>query len=424
MKLNSTAHASQEEDIQVKVLKFIPLLFVWGALGILAIITNLIFLVLSKFTTGGKSPVLVFMRSICFADVMIGLYAIFKAFVFYSLQTTNVNCFLPDSILITATTASVSSLVWLHLDCCLRFTHPLKYILHMKKDNIVTGMVLMWNISFVLGFVPLMGWNNMDSLCSYTHFYTAEYVYFIVTLWCIGLFSNVLMELVLKYYIQKVKHNQHLLTVNGREFQRFQNLIQTNRIELIGWFTCIALLGIYIALSVLVLNKLTYFDILEVYILFIMPIFLLRPCILSVIRSYKTTQIHIATQRLKRHVTKIVRKHQPASKVNSTTETERSNLDSNKSTDANNSLKASFRKNDRSPDVNTVFCDNSHSTNSQSSEILVTRTLSSENITAVDNPIFNMADEVSYTEPLPVLHENGFVGVDTKFYDSEDITYL
>lgn len=430
MILNSTAHALQESVIQSRVLKFFPLLFVWGSLGVIAIVANVIFLLLSKFTTGGKSPVLVFMRSICLADVMIGLYAILKAIVFYSLEHTNVNCFLPDSIFITATTASISSLVWLHLDCCLRFTHPLRYILHMKKDNVVTGVVIMWNVSFVLGFLPLMGWNNVDALCSYSDFYTPEYVVFISVLWCIGLFSNVFMESILKYYIQKVKHNQHLLTVNSREFQRFQNLIQTNRIELVGWFTCIALLGICIVLGVRVFNRLTDFDRIEVYVLCMMPIFLLRPCILSVVRSYKTTQIHTATQRLKRQVTRIVRKHQPASKVNSTTETIRSSVDSNKSTDANNSLKASFRRNGPSEDINTISkdCVHSQSSDSQGSGACTSglHNKTMECSTAVDNPVFNMADECmcSSTLPVPVFCENGLPQTETSVDISDVITHL
>lgn len=425
---NFTAHASLEEEIQQRVLYFLPLLFVWGALGVLSILSNVIFLLLSKFTTGGSSPVLVFMRSICLADVMTGLYAVFKAVVFNSMQSTKVNCFLPDSILITATTASVCTLVWLHVDCCLRFTHPLKYIVHIKKENIITGMVLMWNISFVLGFLPLMGWNNEDAICAYHRFYSSRYVYFIASLWCTGLISSVVMEVVLKRYMLKVNKNQHLLTVNSREFERYQNLISTNRIELIGWFSCIVLLGIFATLSAVLFRKFRHFDVLEVHILYIMPIFLVRACTISVVRSYKTTQIHLVTKKLRRQVTKIINKHSPASKVNSVTDTIRSNIDSNKSTEANNSLKASFRKDDRNGDIKTIVKDaeNPQQSSSQGSDVSrpSVQVICADSVTAVENPVFNMDDEMTDITSLPVSCKNGLLILESELDQYDEVTYL
>ncbi|XP_061195409.1 adenosine receptor A1-like [Saccostrea echinata] len=425
---NLTDSESKEQKLQQIVDRFIPLLFVWGGLGIFSIISNAVFLLLSKFTTGGKSPVLVFMRSICWADAMLGLYAIIKAIVFYSMQTTKVNCFLPDSLLITATTAFVFTLVWLHADCCLRFTHPLKYILHMKKTNIITGMVFLWNISFVLGFLPLMGWNNADAVCAYENFFSVEYVCSIISLWCVGLLSTVVMEIILKLYIEKVKHNQHLLTINSREFQRFQNLIWINRIELIGWLSCIVLVGIFIIISVVMFSDFIYFHVIEVHILCIVPIFLLRSCIISVVRSYKTTQIHIATKKLRRQVTSILQKHPKASKVNSATDTIRSNLDSNKSTEVNNSLKASFRKGTKNGDnTNIKDGENSQQRNSQRNNSSCPRDHSrscTESITAVDNPLFNMADEVAYITSLPVSCKNGLLILETESHNECEVTHL
>ncbi|XP_062603470.1 adenosine receptor A3-like [Saccostrea cucullata] len=425
---NLTDSGSKEQKLLQIVDRFIPLLFVWGGLGIFSILSNAIFLLLSKFTTGGKSPVLVFMRSICWADAMLGLYAIIKAFVFYSLQTTKVNCFLPDSILITGTTASLFTLVWLHADCCLRFTHPLNYILHMKKNNIITGMVFLWNISFVLGFLPLMGLNNTSARCAYGEFFSIAYVCSIICLWCVGLLSNIVMEIILKLYIEKVKHNQHLLTINSREFHRFQNLIWINRIELIGWLSCIVLLGVFLIISVVIFSDVIYFHVIEVHILCIVPIFLLRSCIISVVRSYKTTQIHIATKKLRRQVTSIIHKHPKASKANSATDTIRSNLDSDKSTDVNNSLKASFRKGTTNGD-NTNIKDrgNSQRRNSQRNNSSCPKAHPrsyAKSVTAVDNPAFNMVDEVSYITSLPVSCKNGLLILETESQKDCEVTRL
>lgn len=123
MILNLIVYVLQELVIQFRVLKFFLFLFVWGLLGVIVIVVNVIFLLLFKFMMGGKSLVLVFMRSICFVDVMIGLYVILKVIVFYFFEYMNVNCFLLDSIFIMVIIVFISLLVWLYFDCCLWFMY-------------------------------------------------------------------------------------------------------------------------------------------------------------------------------------------------------------------------------------------------------------------------------------------------------------
>lgn len=125
MILNLIVYVLQELVIQFRVLKFFLFLFVWGLLGVIVIVVNVIFLLLFKFMMGGKSLVLVFMRSICFVDVMIGLYVILKVIVFYFFEYMNVNCFLLDSIFIMVIIVFISLLVWLYFDCCLWFMYLL-----------------------------------------------------------------------------------------------------------------------------------------------------------------------------------------------------------------------------------------------------------------------------------------------------------
>lgn len=123
MIFNLIVYVLQELVIQFRVLKFFLFLFVWGLLGVIVIVVNVIFLLLFKFMMGGKSLVLVFMRSICFVDVMIGLYVILKVIVFYFFEYMNVNCFLLDSIFIMVIIVFISLLVWLYFDCCLWFMY-------------------------------------------------------------------------------------------------------------------------------------------------------------------------------------------------------------------------------------------------------------------------------------------------------------
>lgn len=123
MILNLIVYVLQELVIQFRVLKFFLFLFVWGLLGVIVIVVNVIFLLLFKFMMGGKSLVLVFMRSICFVDVMIGLYVILKVIVFYFFEYMNVNCFLLDSIFIMVIIVFIGLLVWLYFDCCLWFMY-------------------------------------------------------------------------------------------------------------------------------------------------------------------------------------------------------------------------------------------------------------------------------------------------------------
>ncbi len=62
---------SYSEDLRI-------LLVICSLLGVLVLVGNTFLLVISKFASGGKSPTLVFVRSLCVADAVAGVFSVAK----------------------------------------------------------------------------------------------------------------------------------------------------------------------------------------------------------------------------------------------------------------------------------------------------------------------------------------------------------
>ena len=40
-------------------------------------------------------------------------------------------------------------------------------------------MIILWNIAFIIGFLPQIGWNNRDLSCVFFHYYSSSYLFFL-----------------------------------------------------------------------------------------------------------------------------------------------------------------------------------------------------------------------------------------------------
>ena len=78
-----TVASSNQQEISDRDYDFFTgeleaLVIICSVLGVFVLMGNIFILVISKFTSGGKSPTLVFVRSLCVADAIAGIFAISK----------------------------------------------------------------------------------------------------------------------------------------------------------------------------------------------------------------------------------------------------------------------------------------------------------------------------------------------------------
>ena len=306
--MNFTTEYPRLTEIEVKVFQELnanwPVLLLWGVLGLFTMLADGVMLLLTKCTSGGNSPIFIFMKSLFVGDFLVGLFGFFKALLLYHMDVILMDCFLPESLFITASTSFMLTLLWLSIDSCMRLAMPLKYILHMHKSNVVMWMVGLWNASFIIGFIPQMDWTTHTHVCIFSQYYRVGYLLFVASLWILMLITCCVVQLGASRFVTKIRANRHLLAPTSREFRRYNSISITIRIELISWTACF----LPIACLYIVGSSFSVMDVqsLSVYIIYIFPAFILRSFIISIIRGYRTAQIHRATRELKRQVTRIL----------------------------------------------------------------------------------------------------------------------
>ena len=89
--VNGSEAEISENELSVHTHDLKTLLIVCCILGVVVLIGNIFILIVSKFASGGKSPVLVFIRSLCVADAIAGIFAVSKGIqaseIFFPLTT-------------------------------------------------------------------------------------------------------------------------------------------------------------------------------------------------------------------------------------------------------------------------------------------------------------------------------------------------
>ncbi|CAH1784437.1 unnamed protein product [Owenia fusiformis] len=164
-------HNHQSGNISLNKLAFIFL----SILGFTAIFVNVAFLVASRFVKNQKDSSLLYIRNIGVANVFLGLFAVGKAFhVTYGLGA-KVNFFLSEAFLYTSFLASELVLLFYTLDVYMKIMHPIRYSARLDEGAMIMWFTLLWNISFVFGFSPQMGW-SMEN-CNFPHHFFKYYPY-------------------------------------------------------------------------------------------------------------------------------------------------------------------------------------------------------------------------------------------------------
>ena len=170
---NSSDSSSHDLDLDL------PVGIVMSILGVIVMATNGIALTASRYTTGGRCPEMIFVRTLCAADALTGLYGVVRPIQMLACPRWP-NRFLPEALLFTSFVASNLTLVLATVDCYIRICH--RALFYVNKTTIIFTLVVLWNVAFVVGFVPQMDLNDVDGASSFFCFYNADYLVFIVTI--------------------------------------------------------------------------------------------------------------------------------------------------------------------------------------------------------------------------------------------------
>lgn len=209
-------------------------------LSLLTIGGNLLALFLTKFAGGGQSPTMVFVRMLCVADFFVGCYGAGKMVMFLFVDSLIINFFLPESLFFTATTASCLSLLLLNVDRGLKVSAPFWYAQSVDKPSIITGMVYLWNVSFVLGFLPLLGWNSSQKrfVLGLFSFLPWHYLLVMGLLWLLCVSGSVAVLAFVWRRVDLAPRDHRYLTSHWTEVEKYCKLRVTIALDIVTWTLC------------------------------------------------------------------------------------------------------------------------------------------------------------------------------------------
>ena len=255
-------------------------------LSLCATLSNGAVLLASKFTSGGDTPALIYVRSFCVADCMIGVYGLMKVS-FLLGQPQWINCFLSENILFSSLTASNLMLVNLSMNTLNHLIKPHKLYELMDKKTTITNMVFLWNGAFLMGFAPQMGWHLRNSRCKFFAYFDVYYITLmtLVFLGCIGAASYLLVR------VKNVLNAAKPETFQHRDLNRIQTVLSTCKLDLCSQFISQFPMTIYMLLNCNVCALYGTNSHADLVLLFFIPPILIKSVVAAAIHGSRTTQI-------------------------------------------------------------------------------------------------------------------------------------
>ncbi|KAG8450416.1 hypothetical protein GDO86_002903 [Hymenochirus boettgeri] len=135
-------------------------------IAVLSIVGNVLVCWAVAINSTLKNATNYFLVSLAVADIAVGLLAIpFAITISIGLETDFHSCLFFACFVLVLTQSSIFSLLAVAIDRYLAIKIPLRY------KSLVTGkrargvIAVFWILSFVIGLIPLMGWNRLDEDC-------------------------------------------------------------------------------------------------------------------------------------------------------------------------------------------------------------------------------------------------------------------
>ncbi|XP_072308220.1 adenosine receptor A1-like [Eucyclogobius newberryi] len=135
------------------------------AIALASVLGNILVVLVVYVNRGLRNTTFFFIVSLAVADIAVGLLVIPLAIVIsLGLKTQFYTCLFLSCLLLTITQSSILSLLAIAIDRYLRVKIPTKYCSVVTKERAWTAVGLCWVFSFLMGMVPMTGWNNHGAM--------------------------------------------------------------------------------------------------------------------------------------------------------------------------------------------------------------------------------------------------------------------
>ncbi|XP_062988044.1 glucose-dependent insulinotropic receptor-like [Elgaria multicarinata webbii] len=173
----------------------------------------LVIIVICQLKKKRQSRNYVFILNLAAADLMVGVMCIGETVddATEALFDTNLLlCLLRICMSITPCIGSILTLLLVSLDRYLTVKMPLRYPTLMSKKPIIFSLVVLWTISFLVGYMPLISsqlqQSNFTDNCGFLSAVKNDYLYII----CFGIFIPALLTLIcLHISVGRIAYLQH-----------------------------------------------------------------------------------------------------------------------------------------------------------------------------------------------------------------------
>ena len=296
--LVTTDPSENHSDNSILVRQFQPdpswnvVLVATGIVCVALVVVNLCLLVASKFTSGGRTPILIFVRSLCVADTMSGTFGLMKMSQVL-MRWHWINCFLPESLLFSSIIAFNLTSVMLSATCHSMLSDFVKFDRRQDKHRSIFSMTFLWNSAFVVGFMPHMGWNLNDRMgwnseghtCVFLLYYSKIYLAFVTSIVGVCLVITLVLQTRIQTLLQRSVVNKHLI------LKMTIPITKTTRMDCVSMFLCYLPPVVYLLLTCesCVLSVST--AVANATLVLFVPLVILRSVLTTLLHQSRTTQI-------------------------------------------------------------------------------------------------------------------------------------
>ena len=84
-------------------------------------------------------------------------------------------------------------------------------ILQQDKRVIISVMIIIWNVAFIIGFLPQIGWNSRDLSCIFFHYYSSSYLFFLAGCVIVSIFACAIYQIQIQRTV-RLRNIRHRLS--------------------------------------------------------------------------------------------------------------------------------------------------------------------------------------------------------------------
>ncbi|XP_040854200.1 adenosine receptor A3-like isoform X5 [Ochotona curzoniae] len=235
-------------------------------IGLCAVVGNLLVIWVVKINPSMKTTTFYFIVSLALADMAVGLLVMPLAIVVSLGITIRFDsCLFICCLLLIFTQASIMSLLAIAVDRWLRVKLTVRYRRVITQGKIWLALSLCWLLSFLVGLIPVFGWNMKLSpdyssngtafTCTFTSVISMDYMFYFNFLICVFIPLLVMCAIYINIFCiirnklcQNSSSSKEMGAFYGREFKTAMSLFLVLFLFAVFW------------LPLSIINSVTYFN--------------------------------------------------------------------------------------------------------------------------------------------------------------------